>query len=495
MKQLFYQTSLILALSVCGLFGLAGCSDDNDPAGGGETPTPAEELVFEMDLDLEASDPILLVSEESYSIPFHGEGVEEIIVDNESAGWQVTVNEAAGNIVLTAPAADAETDKDYTLQLTVTGGDDQSIKTDAINFYHVTFDDPAGTFVLNEGNMTTENGSLIYITPEGYVVDNAYRRVNGTELGNVTQDMSFYDGKLYIISQNGDTNAVGTSFENDGMLVVADARTLQKVSAFSREELSGLDWPTHIAVIDEQHVYIRDNAGVWRLNMDDASLTFVAGSENAPKSRFAVVNGEVYFPKNDLLAGLHKIDPDADQVTSVADLSFWMATPMINFFLGIAAADDGNLWVMGTTATNGGKQGIISLGKLDLATEELVQNVLSEQPNETYDCCFAAHGNTVYYAHGTTIYRAQFDPAAGTENVVDEPLTDLSALDDNAAQLYNGLGVNPATGHVYVNTIRGMGNFFSTNSIWEFDFDASLETPVHKFDNYTHFPAGFYFNR
>ena len=36
--------------------------------------------------------------------------------------------------------------------------------------------------------MTTENGSLIYITPEGYVVDTAYRRVNGTDLGNVAQD-------------------------------------------------------------------------------------------------------------------------------------------------------------------------------------------------------------------------------------------------------------------------------------------------------------------
>lgn len=46
-------------------------------------------------------------------------------------------------------------------------------------------------FVLNEGNMTTENGSLTYITPEGYVIDDAYKAVNGTELGNVAQDMAF----------------------------------------------------------------------------------------------------------------------------------------------------------------------------------------------------------------------------------------------------------------------------------------------------------------
>ena len=74
-------------------------------------------------------------------------------------------------------------------------------------------------------------------------------------------------------------------------------------------------------------------------------------------------------------------------------------------------------------------------------------------------------------------------------------LVDLADLDDNVGLLYNGLGVNPATGHVYVNTLKGFGNFFTTNSIWEFDFAASMDTPVHKFDNYTHFPAGVFFNQ
>ena len=44
--------------------------------------------------------------------------------------------------------------------------------------------------------MTTENGSLTWISPEGYVIDDAYKAVNGTELGNVAQDMAFCDGKI-----------------------------------------------------------------------------------------------------------------------------------------------------------------------------------------------------------------------------------------------------------------------------------------------------------
>ena len=281
MRKLFRLAGLWLALGASSLWGLTSCSDDNETNGS----LPAEELSFVLDADAGSGSPILLVAEETYTLAYQAEGVEDIVVENEAAGWQVTVDEAESRIVLTAPAATAEAGQTYTLQLTATGADGQSLTTEGIDFYRVAFDDPKGAFVLNEGNMTTENGSLVYITPEGYVLDDAYRRVNGTELGNVTQDMYFHDGKVYVISQNGDTNAVGTSFENDGMLVVADAATLKKVKAFTTADLDQLDWPTHVAVLDEQHVYIRDNAGIWHLNMDDSSLDFVEGTEGAPKAQ------------------------------------------------------------------------------------------------------------------------------------------------------------------------------------------------------------------
>lgn len=496
-KKLFNpMMSLLWALSMSGLLGLAGCSDDDGPAGGDGLPAGGE-LVFEWQADAAADDPVLLVSEETYALAYHAEGVKSISPVGVPQGWQVAVDEEEGRIVVEAPSAAAGAEKNYALQLTVAGADGQTVTTDKIAFYHVTFDDPAGTFVLNEGNMTTENGSLVYITPEGYVLNDAYKRVNGTELGNVTQDMCFYDGKVYFISQNGGSNEVGVSFENDGMLVVADAATLKKLRSFTSEELSQLDWPTHIAVTDEQHVYIRDNAGVWRLNMDDGSLTFVDNTEDAPKQRFAVVGGKVYFASNGgFQVGMKRIDPATDQVSLVGGYAFFDAAQEVNSIVGIAPTDDGNLWVIGSTAFPGSSsQGIITLNKYDLAADALAQNRLSERPDEVYNCCFAAYGNTIYYTSGTTVYRAGFNPEAGGRDIVDEPLVDLALLDDNVGLLYNGLGVHPVTGHVFVNTLRGLGNFFTTNSIWEFDFDASPDTPVHKYDNYTRFPAGVFFNK
>lgn len=141
--------------------------------------------------------------------------------------------------------------------------------------------------------MTTENGSLTYITPKGEAISNTYKLVNGTELGNVSQDMCIHDGKIYIISQNGDHNPVGTEFNNDGLLVIADAHTLKKIDAYKKEELKGLTCPSHIAVLDEEYVYIRDNGvpegdngsgKIWCLNTKDRSLTEVQNTIGVPKS-------------------------------------------------------------------------------------------------------------------------------------------------------------------------------------------------------------------
>lgn len=74
----------------------------------------------------------------------------------------------------------------------------------------------------------------------------------------------------------------------------------------------------------------------------------------------------------------------------------------------------------------------------------------------------------------------------------EETLTDLSAIDNNAGLLYNGLGVHPVTGNVYINTIKSFAQY-TQNTIWSFDFNNSAENPAAKYENYTNFPAGFFF--
>lgn len=331
-----------------------------------------------------------------------------------------------------------------------------------------------GTFILNEGNMTSENGSLIFISPKGVVTDSAYFRVNGTELGNVTQDLFIGDGNIYIISQNGKQNAVGTAFENDGMLIVANSETLEKVANYN-EELSTLSWPSHVAVLKENNVFIRDNKGVHLFNTQDKELNFIEGSKGAKKNRMAVVNDKVFVPGSTkvfvLEAGKLEVSHTIEMGANVT---------------GVVKASDGNLWV----ATNGKPNKIAKINPRDYSVikeNEVTQgNVgfggMAASPGIT------AKGDTLYFSNlSTNIHRHIFNTGQ-TDFVVD-----AKTLVDNANIVYNTIAVHPITGHVYMNTIKGYGMNFLINNISVFDFQGTEPNVKANYMDYTRFPVGVFF--
>ena len=461
---------LMVWIALC----MGACSSENGAAGAGA-------LKFDLNIVQEGTDPLFVVPGQDMVLEYSGENIQTIEVGKLSAGWTAEVDYEASKIVLNATA---EAEKEAKIEFKAKGGDGTE-QVKELSFYNLnSFNDPNGAFVLNEGNMTTENGSLGYITPEGYVIGDAYKLVNGTELGNVSQDMAFCNGKIYVISQNGNKNAVDVEFENDGMLVVMDAKTLKKEKAFSKDELEGLDWPTHIAVLDEQYVYIRDNKGIYRLDMETKQLSFVEGSDGAPKSRFVVMGGKVYtFQDKGYMCYILEISPESD---SVSKISLPYSAPYTSMY-SIEKAGEGDVWL---TAAGFGKYYV---AKFNLATKELDSREIGSEPNVgSAGVSFCAKDNVIYYANGTTLYRMRFDEAAGEEPGEEEMLCDLNLLDNNAGLLYNGLAVHPVTGHVYANSIKSFP-LFTTNQIWVFDFEASVDSPFAKYENYTHFPAGVFF--
>lgn len=331
-----------------------------------------------------------------------------------------------------------------------------------------------GTFVLNEGNMTTENGSLIFISPKGVVTDSAYWRVNGTELGNVTQDLFIGNGKIYIISQNGKQNAMGGSVQNDGMFIIANAETLVKEAAYT-EELSALSWPSHIAVLKENHVFIRDNKGVHIFNPQNKELNFIVGSNGATKNRMAVVNDKVFVPSksNVLVLEAGKLEV-AHTINMGANVT------------GVIPSSDGNLWV----STNGKPNKIAKVSSKDFSiikeNEITVGNVgyggMAASPGIT------AKGDTLYYSNlSTNIHRHIFNTGQS------ELLVNAKTLVDNANIVYNTIAVHPITGHVYMNTIKGYGWDFLKNNISIFNFQGPQPKLEINYLDYTHFPIGVYF--
>lgn len=468
---------------------LAGSCSKEKGIGSGDNPPPAGQPVsFELKTKLDSVHPVMLAPDSVFKLEYVAEHVKSVSVADVPSGWTADLDEKAGTIMVKASAEAVQKAK---ITLKAVGEDTKEV-TKAVEFYCLnSFTDPKGIFVLNEGNMTTENGSLTYITPEGYVIGDAYKAVNGTELGNVAQDMAFYNGKIYVITQNGDQNPVGTKFVNDGMLIVMNAKTLKKEMALSKTELKGLDWPTHIAVLDEEHVYLRDNAGIYRLNIKTKELKLVEGTEKAPKSQFVVMNGKVYTYKTGFIGGILEISKEADKAKSIR-FPFKVSCP-INKVLGIKAADDGDIWLM---STGNGKKAI---SKFNLPSGTLIQRQINVTPFVgSSGVAFAVKGKDFYYTDdkNTTVYRMTFDDNKELNSEsglkAEKLLCELNDIDDNAGLLYNGMAVHPVTGHVFINTIKGYAQF-TTNQIWEFDFKTNAETPVAKYENYTHFPAGFFF--
>lgn len=318
-----------------------------------------------------------------------------------------------------------------------------------------------GTFVLNEGSGKNIPSSLIFISPENEITANAYYAVNNTRLGATSQDLFIANGKMYIISQNG---------TEDGMLVIANAGTLKKEEAFSKEDLAELNWPTHIAVVGD-NAYIRDGQGIYLLKLASKELTFIEGSEGASKNRMAVAQGKTFAMTSNGILVLQN-----GTILKKIELE---STPT-----GILKASDGNLWVAINAPAKIMK---ISSNDYSVIKENEIGEGFGLSAGWGSTPAISAKGDMIYFGNNETkIYRHNFTTSE-TQLMVNVP-----DRVENAGITYNTLAVNPTNGDVYVNTIKDLTEF-TTNSISVFNFENGNSTLVNNYQDLTAFPAGVFF--
>lgn len=324
-----------------------------------------------------------------------------------------------------------------------------------------------GAFLLNEGNRTNETGTITYVDVDKKVIlDSAYIHVNGTKLGNVCQDLTFANDKVYIISQNGQRNG------GEGLLTIAKAGTLEKIKVFNDATLAK-EWPTHIAVIEDR-IYLRANNGI-HVGTENGGFKLIAGTEKAQMLRMAVIGQRVFATTSDKKLLMIQ----GDQVVKELLLAE-KAT-------GLALADDGNLWV---AISNQGSNNQILKVSADPADFKIIDsNVLTESTSAGWGSTSAifATGNTIYFSGATTTIR-KHDFAAKTTSVFANILEAKYAPE--LKTFYNSLGVDPKTGYIYYSGIKGFGKDYKTNSTLVLDPQGNV---LVKKDNTNSFPAGWYF--
>lgn len=327
-----------------------------------------------------------------------------------------------------------------------------------------------GTFILNEGSAFQENSSLSFINPQGIITDSVYFKANGTELGNVSQDLFIGGGKIYFIAQNG-KSSLG-NHPNDGILIIANAETLKKEAVFE-DALSVLSWPTHIAVLGNE-AFIRDNKGIYSFDTSTKSLKFIEGSSGALKNRMAVAEGKVFVPANKAVLVLQA---GKQEVTHKIELGATVS--------GVIKTSDNNIYV----STTGTPNKIIKINAKDYSV--IKENEVSEgKVGAGWGATpgISAKGDTIYYGNASTkIYRHIFSTG------VSEYMVDAKDHVEDTGMAYNNLAVHPITGEVYQTTIKGYGMNFLINNISVFNFSRAEPKLSVNYKNHTHFPAGIYF--
>lgn len=448
MEKIFY----LLTFTV--LFAFASCSADDSIY----TPTPPQVTIENLSESMEIAQEDTIYLKAQIASPLETtfawsvNNVTSISEKSENDSVFKFVQKEVGDYAVTLTAKNADGEVKSTINLKVFGK----------------FRD--GTFILNEGSAFQENSSLSFISPKGIITDSVYFKVNGTELGNVSQDLFIGGGKIYFIAQNGKSDL--GNHPNDGKLIIADAETLKKEAAFD-EELSILSWPTHIAVLGNE-AFIRDNNGIYSFNTSTKKIQLIENTDGALKNRMAVAENKIFVPaKKSILV----LEAGKQEISHKIELDATVS--------GVIKTSDNNIYV----STTGTPNKIIKINTKDYSvikeneiTEGKVGSGWGASPG------ISAKGDTIYYGNTSTkIYRHIFSTG------ISEYMIDAKDYVEDTGMAYNNLAVHPITGEVYQTTIKGYGMNFLINNISVFNLSQSKPKLAVNYKNHTHFPAGIFF--
>ena len=255
---------------------------------------------------------------EAYALTAGG-WIPTVEMTSAPAGWTADFDIARRSLLIAPPA---EYTDGMDLENTVTiQSDDKPILSQ--EYYVLDFTHPEGTFVLIEGNMTSENGTIVYFDQHMRYHEKVYEEINDNEIGNVLQDMYLANGKIYFITQNGKTSSMGTTFNGDGRFVVCDAHTMKRLVArdmpfyanidtstgATQSSKSTLCWPQHIVVVSPEKAYIQystaDNESHSGIRIVDLQTNIIRTSDipgtfgvftktGATKARMVFSRGKVF---------------------------------------------------------------------------------------------------------------------------------------------------------------------------------------------------------
>lgn len=373
--------------------------------------------------------------------------------------------------------------------------------------------DPAGVLILSGGIYTLENAFLTFISPEGEVEKDAYAEVNRSELGNDGVALYLCGDKQYILCN--DWRKVEGK-ENNGLLIVADAETLEKEKSFSRadmlfrhpvnDKLEEVDVNlSGIAVLDPQNIFIFAQ-GLLRFDSTTGELRLVEGAYGIGNAGSANTVESIVSSRGAMVV---------DGCLYAATGGFWSTTALLEFakgkdevnrrlelgrgdlVSGMCLTDEGTLVV--ATYTRGRETGYLSFVDLDRWTvtdQKIISANIS--PALHYNSGIAYLNGYIYFtgaeesnftmASHTTLSRYSVETGRVEKDIVDfkSDEADANLLDCNIVADRN-------SGCIYVATSKeNWEGVISDTNILVYDCNGEVPRLVRKISNVAHSVKGIY---
>lgn len=418
---------------------------------------------------------------EAYALTAGG-WIPTVEMTSAPAGWTADFDIARRSLLIAPPA---EYTDGMDLENTVTiQSDDKPILSQ--EYYVLDFTHPEGTFVLIEGNMTSENGTIVYFDQHMRYHEKVYEEINDNEIGNVLQDMYLANGKIYFITQNGKTSSMGTTFNGDGRFVVCDAHTMKRLVArdmpfyanidtstgATQSSKSTLCWPQHIVVVSPEKAYIQystaDNESHSGIRIVDLQTNIIRTSDipgtfgvftktGATKARMIFSRGKVFAGRGNSVIVL---DPATDAVIKTVTYENRQVKDL-------AKGYDGKIYAIftGEFTGNSGMTGAASFTKpamivaLDANGEVVSETNLPEQielrtgtASPTVQMCASFTQPHLYFIgkQDFSAYEAmRYNYETGKVNW-DYITADLDADHSGGDIIYGYMGVHPTTEQLWV---------------------------------------------
>lgn len=298
----------------------------------------------------------------SVTLPVTLRNIEFAELLSVPAGWSGSFDPQNASVTLQAPAEwSADTATEGKVSLIGLAANGQTLIAYQ-PVYVVDFTHPEGTFVVTEGNMGSQNGTVFYFDQYMQAHPSVYEKANeGRTPGNVLQDMWLAGDRAVFLCQNGKGNG------GDGQVVVCNAHTLKLEKAyddlvFNRPEGSNnVGCPQHLAVVGDKafiqyvDIALETNAGIRVFDLATGTLSSedIEGSYGAFASEGAL-KGRMWVSRGMVVAGLAKavlfIDPATGNILHRTDFGGQVK--------GIVKGADGNFHV----AVSGDFEGAPSYG-------------------------------------------------------------------------------------------------------------------------------------